>query len=107
MGGMRRVAGLVRVFEMAGAEVHDVRLLEVAKSSPGTIASNDLRAVAAGRAVPETLAWSRRAALDHLAGIRPDLVICSTARSFDPSFEDRWPTVIDFIDRLSVSYADR
>jgi hypothetical protein len=107
MGGMRRVAEMRSVFEAAGAEVHDVPLLTIAPVTPRSFLGSDVRAVVAGRAVPETMAWSPRHARRALDEIAPDLVVCSTARSFHPSFAARWPVLLDFIDRLSVSYRDR
>jgi glycosyltransferase involved in cell wall biosynthesis len=107
MGGMRRVAEMRSVFEAAGAEVHDVPLLTIAPVTPRSILGFDPLAVAAGRAVPETMAWSPRQARHALDEIGPHLVVCSTARSFHPSFAARWPVLLDYIDRLSVSYRDR
>ena len=57
MGGMRRVAEMQTVFELAGAEVHDVRLLDAARVGASSFWHADPGAVVRGRAVPETLAW--------------------------------------------------
>jgi hypothetical protein len=58
--------------------------------------------------VPEALAWSARSAAARLRSLRPDVVIAVTARAFHPSLVDgSRTTVVDLVDRLSVSYRDR
>jgi glycosyltransferase involved in cell wall biosynthesis len=109
MGERRRVESWVRLFQAAGAEVHRVPLLTGDRRLLPHVQSFAGRAltVAAGGSVPEALAWSRPALCERLRGIDPALVIVVTARAFDPSLGDRWTTVLDLVDRLSVSYRDR
>ena len=107
MGGLLRVAGLSDVFRAAGAEVHELALrTDVPATSTSALRSRP-GALLSGCAVPESLAWSLPGALAALTQIEPDLVVCSTARSFHPAFAERWPVVVDFVDRLSDNYRDR
>jgi hypothetical protein len=107
-GEGRRVASWVRLFEAAGARVDTVPLLERSvdlphmRSLPGRAL-----AVGAARAVPEALAWSHPSLTRRLHALVPDLVVAVTGRAFDPAVAARWPTVVDLVDRLSVSYRDR
>ncbi|MEA2902194.1 MAG: polysaccharide biosynthesis protein PslH [Actinomycetota bacterium] len=104
MGEAKRVASWVSIFEAAGAEVTTIPLLRDHRArylSGGA-------AVLKGTAVPETLAWSQRSVARELARLEADVVVCVTARAFHPSWADgRRTVVVDFVDRLSVSYRDR
>ena len=73
-----------------------------ARTTPGRLVT-----VAAGRTVPEVLAWSRPMLMTQLRAIEPAVVVTVTARAFDPAVAARWATVLDLVDRLSVSYRDR
>ena len=104
MGEAKRVASWVAIFEAAGAEVTAISLLRDhrARRPTGTAA------VVRGAAVPETLAWSEQSVGRTLALLEADVVVCVTARAFHPSLVDgRRTVVVDFVDRLSVSYHDR
>lgn len=64
--------------------------------------------VARLKAVPESLAWSVASAGRVLDELAPELVICVTARAYQPRLTIGRPlTVLDYVDRLSVSYRDR
>jgi len=104
MGEVKRVASWVSIFEAAGAEVTTIPLLRDHRARfPSGVGS-----VLKGTAVPETLAWSRRSVARELARLEPDVVVCVTARAYHPSLADgRRKVVVDFVDRLSVSYRDR
>jgi len=96
-----------RIFEAAGAEVvalpvridHPVRFRDLARL--------DLPALALGRVVPESFAWSRVDACRAIEAVRPSVIIATTARAYHPSFHQFGPVVLDFVDRLSASYRDR
>jgi hypothetical protein len=107
MGGAKRVLGLADVFAGAGATVRELRLRADVPATAGSLLRTNVASVVSWRVVPESLSWSPKAACDALESMSPDVVICSTARSFHPDFAERWPVVIDFIDRLSDSYRDR
>lgn len=102
-GEVRRVASWHSIFERAGAETTDVPV--ILGRWPHLAG---LGAVALGHAAPETLAWSRRALLDRLEALAPDAVIVVSARAFDARVaRGAWTTVLDFVDSLARSYADR
>jgi hypothetical protein len=108
MGGLQRVAGLTSVFELAGATVHELLLRVDHRASLSSFAWPRARAVVAGTLVPEALSWSAASVLGALRTIGPDLVICETARAFDRTLATGpWRVVLDYVDRLSVSYRDR
>ena len=96
MGGVVRTAGLVDIFEQAGARIVDVPLLVDHRAGPGDILHNGLGPVATGRAVPESLSWSHRSVLSRLEEIRPTVVLCSTARSYHPALrQGPWTVLLD------------
>ena len=104
MGEAKRVASWVSIFGAAGAEVTTIPLLRDHR----TRFPSGVGAVLKGTAVPETLAWSPRSVARELARLEADVVVCVTARAFHPSLADgRRTVVVDFVDRLSVSYRDR
>jgi hypothetical protein len=107
MGGARRVAGLRAVLEAGGCDVAELGLRREVPATARSVLGADLWTVLRGAAVPETLAWSVPGAIAALERRSPDLVICSTARTFHPAMAQRWPVLVDFIDQLSVSYRDR
>lgn len=107
MGEQRRVRSWVETLAWAGidsvviglTEEHPARLLDVAASAP---------AVVGGRAVPETLAWGVAAVRARLRALRVDAVVCVSARAYHPTLCDVAPLVVlDYVDALSRSYADR
>lgn len=108
LGATRRVRNLRDMFLAAGADVVDVPLLTDHRAGLTDAFHVPLGALAAGRIVPESLAWSHRRAVDRLHQVGADVVVCSTARSFHPSLVGGpWTVVIDYVDRLSDSYRDR
>jgi glycosyltransferase involved in cell wall biosynthesis len=108
MGGVVRTAGLVDIFEQAGARIVDVPLLVDHRARPADILHSGISQIVAGGAVPESLAWSHRSVLRRLQEIQPTIVLCSTARSYHPALrQGPWTVVLDYVDRLSESYRDR
>jgi len=104
MGEAKRVASWIAIFEAAGAEATFVPLLREHR----TRRPSGLGAVVTSAAVPETLAWSEESLARALVDLEADVVVCVTARAFHPSLIDgRRTIVVDFVDRLSVSYRDR
>jgi hypothetical protein len=64
--------------------------------------------VLAGRAVPEALAWSAVDVRRQLEAFHPDVVLLQTLRAHTELIASGpWVTVLDFVDRLSVSYRQR
>jgi glycosyltransferase involved in cell wall biosynthesis len=108
MGTWKRIDGLRAIFEGAGAEVDEIKLRVDHRPQYGDLLRPGLGAVLRGRAVPESLAWSHESVRRRLETMAPDLVWCCTSRAYHPRLiDERWAVVLDFIDRLSVSYRDR
>ncbi|MEX2546201.1 MAG: glycosyltransferase family 4 protein [Chloroflexota bacterium] len=107
MGEARRLATWVAVAEAAGAEVIPIALLPFGRPRLRDALRRGAHVLTA-RAVPESLAWNSRAALDEIRRLDPVAVVCVTSRTYDPSFHKLSPVVIlDFVDKLSTSYRDR
>jgi glycosyltransferase involved in cell wall biosynthesis len=106
-GAKARLAGLTEVFEIAGARVEEVRLLQHHRLRLADALRPGLGAVVAGTAVPESMAWSHRSTRAHLERLQPDLVMCMTARAYHPDLRGPWHLVLDYVDCLSDSYRDR
>jgi glycosyltransferase involved in cell wall biosynthesis len=107
-GAGRRVESLRSIFTAWGATVHEIALMTDHRAGARDMAPRRLAALAAGRMVPEAMAWSLGSLQRRLRDLAPDIVVCETARAFDPALLDGpWRTVLDFVDQLSVSYADR
>jgi glycosyltransferase involved in cell wall biosynthesis len=108
LGGRRRIESLRSVFEAAGGSVAEIRLVAEHRLGWSDIGHTGVRSVVTGKSVPESMAWSTRGVLEHLEQLRPSVVVCCTARSYAPELTDGpWQVVLDFVDRLSVSYRDR
>jgi glycosyltransferase involved in cell wall biosynthesis len=108
LGTHRRVASLRALFESAGATVSEVALRADHPSRLNDLAHPGLRALLDGRAVPESVAWSHRGVLDELHRLRAEIVVCVTGRAYHPDLDcGPWHVVLDYVDRLSVSYRDR
>jgi hypothetical protein len=108
MGTWVRIAGLRAVFEAAGATVAEIPLRTDHRPRLRDLRRVSLPDLIAGRAVPETLAWSPASTLARLQSLDPAVVLCCTSRAFHPVLtHGRWHMVLDFVDRLSVSYRDR
>lgn len=106
MGERRRVASWLAVAESAGAVAEEFGLIERGGSrslpSPRSVAG-----VAAGRLAPEVLAWRRAELRRAVARFDPDVVVAVTTRAYDPSCTGDRPVVLDLVDSLARSYADR
>jgi glycosyltransferase involved in cell wall biosynthesis len=108
LGTHRRVESLRALFEAAGATVDEVALRAEHPARLTDLAHPGLRVLADGRAVPETVAWSRRSVLEALHRLHADIVVCVTGRAYHPDLAGGpWHIVLDYVDRLSVSYRDR
>jgi len=65
-------------------------------------------AALAGSVALESLAWSRPVLRRRLDAMAPDGVVVVSLRAFDPAaLPDGVPVVLDYVDRLSVSYQQR
>lgn len=106
-GARRRLSGLERVFTAIGFEVCVIELLPGFRSGALAALARLPRSIRSAKVVPETLAWSPRRVRGELDRLSPAIVICVTDRCFHPDLLGPWETYIDFVDRLSVSYADR
>jgi len=108
MGERRRVASWRSILEAAGTEVTEVSLLRDHRRGVHGNPAVGVGPVLRGRAVPETLAWSQSSVRQRLVASPPAIVVCVTARAFHPTFGTlSVPVVLDFVDRLSVSYRYR
>lgn len=108
MGALRRVSSMTTVLELAGADVVDLRLRVDHRASAADLIRAPVGRLLRSEIVPEALSWSPRSVRRALDALRPDVVICETSRAFDPTFESGpWTLVLDYVDRLSVSYRDR
>jgi glycosyltransferase involved in cell wall biosynthesis len=108
LGTHRRVESLTALFEAAGATVTNVALRAEYPARLSDAQRPGIVPLLTGRAVPETLAWSRRAALEALRDLDPEVVVCITGRAYHPELErGPWVVVLDYVDRLSDSYRDR
>lgn len=105
-GSNQRLETWRRLADQLDIEVVELPLepeWSAAVRAPGT-----LRAIAAGRAVPEALIWNERSLRRRLEEIEPDAVLLQTMRAYSDALTDGpWVTVLDFVDRLSVSYRQR
>ncbi|MFN8036517.1 MAG: glycosyltransferase [Acidimicrobiia bacterium] len=105
-GGDARVQTWRALLEAAGFHVDVVPMFTGHRS--GLARARGLPDVFRGRAVPESVVWnlvSVRAALDRVS---PTGIVAVTARAFvDELAHGPWIAVLDFVDRLSVSYRVR
>lgn len=107
-GGRRRVESWTDIFGAAGAETVVVSLLGQSPVGLPNAVPRDLLDLVRGRVVPEVAAWSLRSVRRELQRINPDVIVLNAARAYRPGMADLAPTVVlDFIDRLSVSYEQR
>lgn len=105
-GGIRRQASWRAILESAGAEVVSLDLMGVRGGRGMALAG--AWPVLRGRAVPETLAWSHRAAASRLRELRPRCCVFLTLRAFDPALAALAPVaVLDYVDQLSANYDHR
>jgi glycosyltransferase involved in cell wall biosynthesis len=105
-GEVRRVRSWSDVIRAAGASPVSLPLLPL-RPVPADLATGAL-SVVSGRRAPETLAWSPRRLRHALHDVGATHAIALTTRAFVPSgVDDLRGVVLDFVDRLSVSYRDR
>jgi hypothetical protein len=106
-GASVRLQWWKEVLALSGVSTVDVPLITPGRAVlPRGIAR--LGAVASGINAPETLAWSGPALRRRLAAMAPDGVVVLSLRAFDPAvLPDGVPVVLDYVDRLSVSYRQR
>lgn len=103
-GEVRRTETWVRLFRAAGGEADDLRFLA---GGPRPTFAN-IAHFPRGEMVPEAAVWNGRRVRDQIRELDPDVVILQTARSYRPEVLDGpWLTVLDLVDRLSASYAQR
>jgi glycosyltransferase involved in cell wall biosynthesis len=109
MGEARRVESWTEVLRAAGYEPTPVRLLPDHRAGPVDIIRATPFAARSSRGiVPEALAWSVESALREIARNEPAVLVCVSARAYHPTLAEPGRTlVLDFVDRLSVSYRDR
>jgi hypothetical protein len=108
MGTWKRIDGLRAIFEGVGAEVEEILLRVDHKPSLRDLRHPGFADLFRGRLVPEAWAWSHESVHQRLVELQPDVVLCCTSRAYHPHLSDGpWTVVLDFIDRLSVSYGDR
>lgn len=103
-GGNCRLDTWRRLCDVGGFELIEVKpsaptLQSVAKQAPSALCRD---------AVVETLAWDVDKTVQGLKGIAPDVVVVQTLRGFSPELlGGSWRTVVDLVDRLSLSYSQR
>jgi hypothetical protein len=105
-GATTRLAWWKDVLALSGVEVVAVPLVPEGRRLPRGLG----RAGAAltGSVALESLAWSGPALRRRLDAMSPDGVVVVSLRAFDPaSLPDGVPVVLDYVDRLSVSYRQR
>lgn len=108
MGEVRRVASWTSVLRAAGADAVSIPLLRDHRTTLRSSSTGQLGAVVRGATVPESLSWSVSSLQSTLRRLSPDLVVCVTARVFHPAVSDHaGALVLDYVDRLGVSYRDR
>ena len=105
-GSKQRLATWHRLGQALGLDMHEISLdfdpLAVVRS-PRAVA-----ALGAGRTVPEALSWPERKIRAELDDLAPDVVLLQTMRTYsDLVAAGPWVTVLDYVDRLSVSYRQR
>jgi glycosyltransferase involved in cell wall biosynthesis len=108
LGERRRIDSWRALFESLGVPVSVVNLVEDHRARPALPTPGLLRAIVQADAVPEAALWSAASARRALDVIRPDVVVCVTARAFRPELAGCAPRVVrDLVDPLSQSYRQR
>jgi hypothetical protein len=107
-GERRRARSWLEIAAVHGGTGVELRLLDAVRWAGPIELARKVTAVATGRLVPETLAWSTRRAATRLASLRPSTVVVLTSRAYDTGLQVAGADVIlDYVDRLSDSYHDR
>jgi glycosyltransferase involved in cell wall biosynthesis len=104
LGERRRVEMWRALAAEAGLDAEVVELCSVARGRPS---AGQVTAAWRGRAAPEQLAWSLPRVNDRLRSLQPALVVCCTTRAFHPSIAREHRVVLDLVDSLADSYAQR
>lgn len=105
LGEAFRVRSWASVLAAAGVDAVPVALRADHRGRPSIGQAVN---VMSGRAVPESLAWSVASVRRTIDDLAPALVVCVTARAYQPGVVGTGAiTVLDYVDRLSVSYRDR
>jgi glycosyltransferase involved in cell wall biosynthesis len=108
MGERRRVASWSEMLTAAGADVDAIALLAHHPAGRFPPRTSDLRHVWRGSSVPEVLAWSPSSVAKLLQRLRPNVLVCVSARAYHPMLiAHADTTVLDFVDSLARSYRDR
>jgi hypothetical protein len=103
-----RVDTWMRLLEAAGTTPRAITLVPGGRPRRPRLTVAATRAVIGAHAVPEALGWSAHEVLDALDLLQPGLVVCVTARTYQPALvSSRWVVALDFVDRLSESYRQR
>ncbi len=101
-GEVRRVRSWCDVLTAAGLTVTEIPLHP--RALPDLLAAP---AVLAGRAVPETMAWSGTELRSALARVEPRAVIVVSLRAFRADLLTGRTVVLDLVDPLDRAYRDR
>lgn len=108
IGALRRVASISGIFEAAGARVLPINLRNEHPAAPSDVTRSEVLAVLRSEAVPESLSWSVHDVVERLDDLRPDVTICNSMRAYHPALlSSSGRLIVDFVDRLSISYQDR
>jgi hypothetical protein len=95
----------LRLFRAAGGEATEIGFLSPANLGPTPA---DIGRLLRHQMVPEAAVWRGGSIRSQIEAIEPDVVVVQTARSFRPEVADGpWVTILDLVDRLSLSYRQR
>src|SRR3954451_65334 len=102
LGAVRRIASWQAIWTHVGAEVSVVPLVKDCRARARDLVTSVPECLRRPDIAPESLLWSRHALRSTLASLRPDVVVCTTARSYHPAVVPAYSvTVLDLVDRLS------
>ncbi|MGB1506783.1 MAG: hypothetical protein ACPHDT_15005, partial [Acidimicrobiales bacterium] len=95
----------LRLFRAAGVEASELGFLRAANIG---VTPKDVLRLKRHEVVPEAAIWRGGPIRKQLEKLAPDVVVIQTARSFRPEIAaGPWLTILDLVDRLSMSYAQR
>jgi glycosyltransferase involved in cell wall biosynthesis len=104
-GELRRTESWAKLFRASGAICHEVTILDRTTTRPNLAGVGP---VLLGSRVPEVLVWDAAGVLEKVRRFEPDVVVLQTARTYQPLLASGpWVTVLDLVDRLSLSYRQR
>jgi len=108
LGERRRVEAWRALADGAAVTVSELSLMTEHRRGLRVPGPSELIAAARRRSVLESLAWDQRGAAAHLRRESPDVVVFVGARAYHPRLHGiARREVLDFVDRMSVAYADR